>query len=38
MDRGRKYVLRDKQQRRDDVCNVAEADGSTVKAAARTTQ
>jgi hypothetical protein len=38
MDRGRKYVLRDKQQRRDDVCNVAEADGSTVEAAARTAQ
>ena len=35
MDRGRKSVLRDRR-RRDDVRNVAEADGLTVEAVVRT--
>jgi hypothetical protein len=35
MDRGRKSVLRDKR-RRDDVCDTAEAGGSTIEAVART--
>jgi hypothetical protein len=35
MDRGRKSVLRDKR-RRDDVCDAAEAGGSTIGAVART--
>jgi len=35
MDRGRKSVLRDKR-RCDDMCNAAEADGSTIEAVAQT--